>query len=97
MGPWCIGIYTFIFINNAHVKLIITIRNINFQFFTLTMISGQMWNHIRSPPFVYRSSNGNVAYIHGSSQGQFVLETYIVMILSILFCLFKKMIIIIII
>ncbi|XP_015114234.1 tumor suppressor candidate 3 [Diachasma alloeum] len=51
-------------------------------FFTLTMISGQMWNHIRGPPFIHKSPNGNVAYIHGSSQGQFVLETYIVMVLN---------------
>ncbi|XP_011303974.1 tumor suppressor candidate 3 [Fopius arisanus] len=51
-------------------------------FFTLTMVSGQMWNHIRGPPFIHKSPNGNVAYIHGSSQGQFVLETYIVMVLN---------------
>ena len=55
------------------------------------MISGQMWNHIRSPPFIYKSPNGNVAYIHGSSQGQFVLETYIVMVLSILFEIYLTM------
>ncbi|XP_043527994.1 tumor suppressor candidate 3 isoform X2 [Frieseomelitta varia] len=52
------------------------------DFFTLTMISGQMWNHIRGPPFIHRSPSGNVAYIHASSQGQFILETYIVMILN---------------
>lgn len=51
--------------------------------FCFAMISGQMWNHIRSPPFVHKSSNGGVAYIHGSSQGQLVVETYIVMFLSI--------------
>lgn len=51
-------------------------------FFTLMMISGQMWNHIRSPPFIHKSANGNVAYIHASSQGQFILETYIVMVLN---------------
>lgn len=49
------------------------------------MISGQMWNHIRGPPFIHKSLDGNVAYIHASSQGQFILETYIVMVLSILF------------
>lgn len=54
-------------------------------FFCFTMVSGQMWNHIRGPPFVHKAQNGGVAYIHGSSQGQFVLETYIVMVLSILF------------
>jgi len=48
-------------------------------FFVLSMVSGQMWNHIRGPPFVHKSQSGGVAYIHGSSQAQFVLETYFVM------------------
>lgn len=52
--------------------------------FTLAMVSGQMWNHIRSPPFVYKTQNGGIAYIHGSSQGQFIFETYIVIVLGIL-------------
>lgn len=51
-------------------------------FFCLTMISGQMWNHIRGPPFLHTGQNGQIAYIHGSSQGQFVVETYIVMVLN---------------
>ncbi|GLV35751.1 Oligosaccharide transferase gamma subunit [Carabus blaptoides fortunei] len=51
-------------------------------FFCFTMVSGQMWNHIRGPPFVHKTQSGGVAYIHGSSQGQFVLETYIVMVLN---------------
>eukprot|EP00092_Neocalanus_flemingeri_P051200 GFUD01059455.1.p1 GENE.GFUD01059455.1~~GFUD01059455.1.p1 ORF type:complete len:115 (+),score=17.13 GFUD01059455.1:24-347(+) len=49
-------------------------------FFVLSMVSGQMWNHIRGPPFVHKSQSGGVAYIHGSSQvrippcfGSFVL------------------------
>merc|ERR1719219_745819 len=49
--------------------------------FVFAMTSGQMWNHIRGPPLVHKTQNGQVAYIHGSSQGQFVLETYFVMIL----------------
>jgi len=48
-------------------------------FFCFTMISGQMWNQIRAPPFVHTGQNGAISYIHGSSQGQFVLETYIIM------------------
>ncbi|KAB0798828.1 hypothetical protein PPYR_06881 [Photinus pyralis] len=51
-------------------------------FFCFTMVSGQMWNHIRGPPFAHKNQQGQVAYIHGSSQGQFVLETYIVMVLN---------------
>ncbi len=50
-------------------------------FFVFAMTSGQMWNHIRGPPFIHKTQNGNVAYIHGSSQGQFVIETYLVMLL----------------
>lgn len=37
-------------------------------FFVFAMISGQMWNHIRGPPLVHKTQNGQVAYIHGSSQ-----------------------------
>jgi oligosaccharyltransferase complex subunit gamma len=50
--------------------------------FCFAMISGQMWNHIRSPPFVHKGQNGGVAYIHQGSQGQLMIETYIVMFLS---------------
>nr|KAG5711641.1 hypothetical protein BaRGS_016823 [Batillaria attramentaria] len=46
------------------------------------MTSGQMWNHIRGPPLMHRNpSTGQMHYIHGSSQGQFIMETYIVMLL----------------
>lgn len=48
------------------------------------MTSGQMWNHIRGPPVMHKNpSTGAVHYIHGSSQGQFVAETYMVMLLNI--------------
>ncbi|XP_074649706.1 dolichyl-diphosphooligosaccharide--protein glycosyltransferase subunit TUSC3-like [Tubulanus polymorphus] len=49
----------------------------------LAMTSGQMWNHIRGPPFMHRNpQTGQVHYIHGSSQGQFIIETYIVILLN---------------
>jgi len=51
------------------------------MFFVFAMTSGQMWNHIRGPPFVNKGRDGGVAYIHNSSQGQFVLETYFVMVI----------------
>lgn len=50
--------------------------------FCFFMISGQMWNHIRGPPLLHKGANGGISYIHGSSQGQLVIETYIVMFLS---------------
>ena len=46
------------------------------------MTSGQMWNHIRGPPFMHRNQQGQVSYVHGSSQGQFIVETYIVIFLN---------------
>ncbi|KAL5012059.1 hypothetical protein ScPMuIL_010610 [Solemya velum] len=47
------------------------------------MTSGQMWNHIRGPPLMHKNPHtGQIHYIHGSSQGQFVAETYIVMLLN---------------
>ncbi|KAG7171785.1 Magnesium transporter protein 1-like [Homarus americanus] len=52
------------------------------QAFTFAMTSGQMWNHIRGPPFLQKTQAGNIAYIHGSSQGQFIVETYIVAMLN---------------
>jgi len=45
------------------------------------MTSGQMWNHIRGPPLMQKTQRG-IAYIHGSTNGQFVIETYIVIILN---------------
>lgn len=50
--------------------------------FCFAMVSGQMWNHIRGPPLIHKNNAGGVAYIHGSSQGQLVIETYIVMFLN---------------
>uniref|UniRef100_UPI00358F17DD tumor suppressor candidate 3-like n=1 Tax=Myxine glutinosa TaxID=7769 RepID=UPI00358F17DD len=47
------------------------------------MTSGQMWNHIRGPPYAHKNpQTGQVAYIHGSSQAQFVAETHIVILLN---------------
>jgi len=50
-------------------------------FIVLAMTSGQMWNHIRGPPLMHRTQKG-VNYIHGSSSGQFVIETYIIIFLN---------------
>ena len=49
--------------------------------FAFAMMSGQMWNQIRGPPMLHKNQHGNVMYIHGSSQGQFVIETYIIFLL----------------
>lgn len=47
----------------------------------LLMTSGQMWNHIRGAPLMQRGRNQN-NYIHTSSSGQFVIETYLVMLVN---------------
>ncbi|XP_006910263.1 magnesium transporter protein 1 [Pteropus alecto] len=51
--------------------------------FVLAMTSGQMWNHIRGPPYAHKNPHtGHVNYIHGSSQAQFVAETHIVLLFN---------------
>uniref|UniRef100_W5N8B8 Dolichyl-diphosphooligosaccharide--protein glycosyltransferase subunit MAGT1 n=1 Tax=Lepisosteus oculatus TaxID=7918 RepID=W5N8B8_LEPOC len=51
--------------------------------FVLIMTSGQMWNHIRGPPYAHKNPHtGQVSYIHGSSQAQFVAETHIVLLFN---------------
>lgn len=43
-------------------------------------LSGQMWNHIRGPPLMTRNPQTKAyVWIAGSTQSQFLLETYVVM------------------
>ncbi|MFH4982014.1 hypothetical protein AB6A40_008723 [Gnathostoma spinigerum] len=45
-------------------------------------MSGQMWNHIRGPPFVMTNPHTReTSFIHGSTQYQLVAETYLVAVL----------------
>ncbi|KAJ8970230.1 hypothetical protein NQ317_015670 [Molorchus minor] len=69
--------------NNLEFLYNKTMWGMSALFFCFAMTSGQMWNHIRGPPFIHKNQNGQIAYIHGSSQGQFVFETYIIMVLII--------------
>ncbi|ULU02836.1 hypothetical protein L3Y34_002434 [Caenorhabditis briggsae] len=49
---------------------------------TFIFMSGQMWNHIRGPPFMITNPNTKEpSFIHGSTQFQLIAETYIVGIL----------------
>ncbi|XKL62639.1 hypothetical protein PGB90_002472 [Kerria lacca] len=50
--------------------------------FCLLMTSGQMWNHIRCPPFLMRAQDGGFSYVHPSSHGQFIGETYFILLLN---------------
>ncbi|KAJ1374350.1 hypothetical protein KIN20_037020 [Parelaphostrongylus tenuis] len=46
---------------------------------TFVFLSGQMWNHIRGPPFIMNNPQTREAsFVHGSAQYQLVAETYIV-------------------
>ncbi|EDV19320.1 uncharacterized protein TRIADDRAFT_33726, partial [Trichoplax adhaerens] len=55
-------------------------------FIVYCMTSGQMWNHIRGPPYAPRNpQTGEISYFHGGSQGQFIVETHIVAILYVIF------------
>ncbi|KAE9556253.1 hypothetical protein FO519_000592 [Halicephalobus sp. NKZ332] len=46
----------------------------------LCFMSGQMWNHIRGPPFfMTHPQTRETSFIHGSTQYQLVSETYIVL------------------
>ncbi|CAE1157581.1 unnamed protein product [Acanthosepion pharaonis] len=47
------------------------------------MTSGQMWNHIRGPPFMHRNPHtGQMALIYPSNSSQFVFETWIIIFLN---------------
>ncbi|CAK9303601.1 unnamed protein product [Gordionus sp. m RMFG-2023] len=51
--------------------------------FVYIMISGQMWNRIRSPPFMHQNhKTGQMTYIAPGGSSQFVAETYIVIALN---------------
>lgn len=50
--------------------------------FCLLMSSGQVWNHIRCPPFLTRAANGDLGYVHPSSHSQFIGETYAIFLLN---------------
>ncbi|PAA92052.1 hypothetical protein BOX15_Mlig028467g3 [Macrostomum lignano] len=46
------------------------------------MISGQMWNHIRGPPFLHKHPNSaNFMYIYPGADFQFIAETFIIYIM----------------
>ncbi len=64
------------FFNNRTMWAIVAVG------FCLLMTSGQMWNHIRCPPFLTRTPDGALRYIHGSSNAQLIGESYIVFLLN---------------
>ncbi|KAK3099792.1 hypothetical protein FSP39_009717 [Pinctada imbricata] len=69
--------------NNLEFLYNKTFWGVGSLFIIFAMTSGQMWNHIRGPPVMHKNpQTGQINYIHGSSQGQFIAETYIVFILN---------------
>ncbi|XP_066145474.1 tumor suppressor candidate 3 [Euwallacea fornicatus] len=77
-----VGVFLYIRRNNLEFLYNKTMWGVWALLFCFAMTSGQMWNHIRGPPFIHRNQQGQTAYIHGNSQGQFVVETYIIMALN---------------
>lgn len=55
------------------------------QFFTSSMISGQMWNYIKRPISMFRNNEGIITYIYQYRNAQFIYESYIIFTLCILF------------
>uniref|UniRef100_A0A0N5BSF7 Magnesium transporter protein 1 n=1 Tax=Strongyloides papillosus TaxID=174720 RepID=A0A0N5BSF7_STREA len=48
-------------------------------FLVFAFMSGQMWNHIRGPPFAINNpKTGAATFIHSSTQYQLISETYII-------------------
>lgn len=87
--PIMLGLIGFTVIGIAYMSRnsLMLIFNRNVWAFTavsivLLMTSGQMWNHIRGAPLMQRGH-----YIHNSSSGQYVIETYLVMIINACFAL----------
>ncbi|VVC36256.1 Thioredoxin-like fold,Oligosaccharyl transferase complex, subunit OST3/OST6 [Cinara cedri] len=76
---------SFLYVRRNNMEMIFNknLWGIGAVLFCLTMISGQMWNHIRGPPLMHRNQQGVITYIHNSSQGQFIFETYIIIVLTI--------------
>ncbi|XP_076468514.1 dolichyl-diphosphooligosaccharide--protein glycosyltransferase subunit MAGT1-like [Babylonia areolata] len=47
-----------------------------------TMISGHMWNQIRDPPFNFKDHRtGEMYYIHPNRGSQFIVESYLIMLI----------------
>ena len=67
----------------ASVCLVRYIKSLKyFQAIVFAFMSGQMWNHIRGPPFVMtHPQTRETSFVHGSTQYQLIAETYIVLAL----------------
>lgn len=83
LGLFCMVLAAILYMSRNSLTLIFN-RNIwafSAVALVLLMTSGQMWNHIRGAPLMQRGRGQNT-YIHGSSNGQFVIETYLVIVIN---------------
>lgn len=83
LGLFCLILAAILYMSRNSLTLIF---NRNMWAFSavalvLLMTSGQMWNHIRGPPLMQRGRGQNT-YIHNSSSGQYVIETYLVIVIN---------------
>lgn len=83
LGLFCLVLTGILYMSRNSLTLIFN-RNIwamSAVALVFLMTSGQMWNHIRGAPLMQRGRGQNT-YIHGSSSGQFVIETYMVIAIN---------------
>lgn len=67
--------------SNLEIYVFQTTCEIGMVFYGLAMVSRQMWHHVMKPPFLELDENGQAVYVDRLLQSQFVMETYIVMVL----------------
>lgn len=83
LGLFCLMLATILYMSRNSLTMVFN-RNIwafSAVALVLLMTSGQMWNHIRGAPLMQRGRGQNT-YIHGSSSGQYVIETYLVIAIN---------------
>ena len=83
LGLFCLVLAAILYVSRNSLTLMFN-RNIwafSAVALVLLMTSGQMWNHIRGAPLMQRGRGQNT-YIHGSSSGQYVIETYMVIVIN---------------
>jgi hypothetical protein len=83
LGFFCLILAGILYLSRNSLTLVFN-RNIwafSAVALVLLMTSGQMWNHIRGAPLMQRGRTQNT-YIHSSSSGQFVIETYMVIVIN---------------
>ncbi|VDN15430.1 unnamed protein product [Dibothriocephalus latus] len=77
---------TMLYLRPDNVEFIIHRSTISYASMVLIfyMISGQVWNSIRRPPFFHSPPQGGIAFLYPGGDFQFISETILVMITYVL-------------